>query len=275
MKYIVTANDVEHVKMLTEIGINDVIVSSMFSSYRKAFSIEEIKLSYDILPNIIVSFYDLISETMIEQATDLVDELVAMGIKNFIVNDLGIIYYLKQFDVNVIYDNITVNTNYETINILGENGIDSVVLGRETTLEEINDITNNSNILTIVHVQGMFPIFTSIRKLISNYKKAKDVVDDSDNYYLFQKERAAKYPIIENDNGVVMFSSYEQCSIEDLDNILASVFLIDQPHISNHTNIEVVKMYLDYKNYSMSDIEEICGNKQSRGFFFKKTMYKL
>ncbi len=275
MKYIVTANNVGHLKMLMDIGITNVIVSSEFSSYRKGFSLDEIKECFEILPTVIVSFYDLISESKIEDAVSLVEALVEIGIKNFVVNDLGIIYYLKQFDVNIIYDNITVNTNYESVNILGESGINSVVLGREITLEEINEISSKSTIPTIVHVQGMFPIFTSIRKLVSNYKQAKDVNIESDNYYLLQKERAAKYPIIENDNGVVMFSSYEQCSIEDIGSLQASAFLIDQPHISNEDSIEIVKMYLDYKKYSIKDIENVCENKQSRGFFFKKTMYKL
>ncbi len=275
MDYIVVANDTEHVKRLHEIGIENIVVSSKYSSYRQEFTMDSIKLCYEITNNLYVSIYDLISESIIEDVIAYVDELVLLGIKNFIVNDIGIIYYLKNKGCKVIYDNITLNTNYETLNILYENGIDSCVLGREITLEELNEISEKTKMNTVVHVQGMFPIFSSIRKLVTNYFDAKSIDKHKDSLALFQKDRDATYPIIETDNGVIMFTSYEQCSIEEIAFLKSTTLLIDQPFVDNDISIEIVKMYLDYEKYSISDIKNISKYKQSKGFFFKKTMYKL
>ncbi len=275
MELIVVANDISHVKDLCDLGINNIVISSKYSSYRLEFDLDDIKKSYELNNNIIVSFYDLISEDIIDEVTLYIDTLVEIGIRNFIVNDLGIIQYLKQFDVTITYDSITTSSNYETINILNSVGINKVVLGREITIKEINEIVDNSNCELIVHIQGAFPIFTSIRKLLTNYSKAKDVTFSNDNLALYQKERSAKYPIIEKDNGVVMFTSYDQCGIEDINNIKAKSFLIDQVFSSNQDSLDIVKMYMDYKSYKLEDVQAKCNNKQSKGFFYKKTMYKL
>lgn len=275
MELIVVANNLEHVRTLCELKINNIVVSSKYSSYRQEFSIDDITKAYELNNNIVVSFYDLISESIIDEVTSYIDKLIEIGVANFIVNDFGLVQYLKQFDVTITYDSITTSTNYETINILNSVGINKVVLGREITVKEINEIADNAKCDLIVHIQGAFPIFTSIRKLLTNYSKAKDVSFSNDNLALYQKERSAKYPIIENDNGVVMFTSYDQCGIEDISKINVKYFLIDQVFSSNEDSLDIVKMYMDYKSYKLEDIQAKCNNKQSKGFFYKKTMYKL
>ncbi|MFV0423979.1 MAG: U32 family peptidase [Bacilli bacterium] len=275
MEYFVVANDLEHVKMLSKINVNTIIVSSKYSSYRNEFTLSEIEESLKIFSNLYVSIYDLISESIIEDVTNYIDNLLDIGIKNFIINDLGLIYYLQKFNVNIIYDNITITTNYEMINILSDFGIDNFVIGRETTLKEINDIAANTTANTIVHIQGMFPIFTSIRSLISNYFEVKNIDLTAEKLSLYQRDRQVKYPIIEKSNGVVMFSSYEQCGIEDIAKMSVDFLLIDQPFVENSTNINIVKMYQNYLSYTIDDITEISNYRQSRGFFYKKTMYKL
>lgn len=275
MELIVVANDLDHVSKLVDNGIDNIVVSSIFSSYRDSFSIDDIKKSFKITNNLYVSFYDLISETNLDEAISLLNTLLDLGVENYIINDLGLIQFLKPFNVNIIYDNITLNTNYETLNILNELGINSAVCGREITLDEINEISSKTKMKTVVHIQGMFPIFTSIRKLVENYENAKNTSIMKDQLALYQRDRSAKYPIIENDNGVIMFSSYEQCGIEEIDKLNTDYLLIDQVFVSNDENIKVVKMYQEYKNYLMQDIKNISKYRQSKGFFFKKTMYKL
>ncbi len=274
MKYKVVANNVSHFKLLNQLELDTIILASKYSSYRNSFSLDEIEECFMLNQNISISFYDLISETIIDEVVEYINYLLEMGIRNFIVNDTGLVYYLSGYDVNVTLDNITLNTNFESINMWNSYGVGSVVLGREITLSEINEIYNNSNIEVIVHIQGIFPIFTSIRKLLTNYQVEKGTNFTNEQVYLGSLERQAKYPFIENNNGVVMFSNYEQCSIEDLDKLLVKTYLIDQPFVEDEVNVQVVKMYLD-GNYQINDIAKISKFKQSRGFFYKKTLYKL
>ncbi len=275
MNLYVVANDVEHFNKLNQLPLKSIIVSSKYSTYRTPFTIDEIKTCFETNPNLFVSLYDLISETNINEVIAYLNELMEIGVQNFIVNDSGLVYYLQDYNVNVILDNVTLNSCSTSINMWKQFNVFGCVCGREITLDEINDICDNAIVDIFVHIQGSFPIFTSIRKLLTNYQHAKDVKHLSDDVSLYDKERNNTYKIIEKDSGVVMFSSYEQCSIDDIDNLKTVNFIIDQPNVSSQTNLEIVKCYLDYQNYSISDIQKLSSLKQSRGFFYKRTLYKL
>ncbi|MFV0498671.1 MAG: U32 family peptidase [Bacilli bacterium] len=275
MKIMVVANDVEHVKMLLDLKVDAIIVSSKYSSYRRAMDFDSIKESLTLDPNIYVSIYDLISESDLDETLNYISKLLKLGVKNYVVNDFGILEFLMKSDANIIYDNITFNTNYESINCLESMKIKSFILSREITVEEINEICDNTNSEIIVHIQGMFPIFSSVRKLLENYCNAKTIPNHFKTAKLYQKDRRSKYPIIETPNGVIMFSSYEQCGIEDINALNLNTFLIDQPFVNNDINVKIIKMYLDYSNYKIKDVMNISKYNQSKGFFYKKTMYKL
>lgn len=275
MNLTVVANNTQHFNELNTLNIETIVLSSTYSSYRKGFTVEEIETCFEINNNIAVSLYDLISESKIDEVTKYIDKLIEIGIKTFFVNDSGLVYYLQKYDVKVILDNVTLNSNANSINMWKKFGVNGVVCGREITIDEINGICDKCDMDIYVHVQGSFPIFTSIRKLLSNYKIARDVDCDLSKASLYDKERDSNYNFIESDNGVVMFSSYEQCSIEDLDKLHTLNFIIDQPNVCDDINISIVKMYLDYTNYSMESIQGISELKQSRGFFYKRTLYKL
>ncbi len=275
MKYSVAANNVEHFYQLNNYDLEMIILASKYSSYRQSFNIAEIEECYKVNNNIAVSFYDLISETKVDEACGYLKQILAIGVKNFIVNDSGLVYFLRQYDVNVILDNISLNTNYESCNMWKDFGVNGVVASREITLAEINEMSEKSTIDIYIHIQGSFPIFTSIRTLLTNYYNEKKIDDKHSNLYLYDKLRDSKFVITENDSGTIMFNAYEQCSIDDLDNLVSSHFIIDQPLVSSEQNLKIVKMYLDYKNYSIDDVSSISEIKQSRGFFYKKTLYKL
>ncbi len=271
----VVCNDIDHFNMLVDLGIENLIVASNYSSYRKGFDIAKIKQCLLKRSNLIVSFYDLISESKIDEVTNYIDDLILLGVKNFIVNDSGLVYYLCNKNVSVILDNITLTSNYETVSVWQQFGINKLALGREITLQEINNICEKSSSEIYVHIQGSFPIFTSIRKLLTNYQDAKKITELGKHISLFDKDRNSSYKIIENKSGVVMFSSYEQCSIEELTKIKTVNFIIDQPNVNNETSVEIVKMYLDFSNYNLEDIQKISELKQSKGFLYKRTLYKL
>ncbi len=275
MNYYVVANDLEHFKKLNDLDVKAIIISSKYSTYRESFSLDEIKSCLELNKDIFVSFYDLISESKLSETILYINELINIGVENFIVNDTGLVFYLSKHSVNVILDNITLNTCSKSINMWKKFNVNGCVCGREITLDEINVICDNSDISIFVHIQGSFPIFSSIRKLLSNYKEAKGVDTLFDETYLYDKDRSNSYRISENDFGTVIFSSYEQCGIEDIDKLKTINFIIDQPNVCSDINIQIVKYYLDYKNHSLNDIQSISEFKQSRGFFYKRTLYKL
>ncbi len=276
MNLLVCVNDLSHSKAIYDLGLRDIIVASKFSTYRKEFKLNDIKMLNNDF-NIFVSFYDLLPQNKIDEVKDYISELIDLGITNFIINDIGLLEMLSSFNVNIILDNITLNTNYSSIKLWQEVSVGSCVLGREITLQEMLEISDEVEVCA--QVQGKYPIFTSIRKLVKNYEQAKGVDDLGNFIFLKDKSRSKLYPTIQNDNGVIMFSDFEQCSIEELSLFKNFKYLIiDQVLVENETNVEIVKLYIDKlngRNVLIDDVQALSTNKQSKGFLYKKTLYKL
>ncbi len=276
MNLLVCVNDINHANALASLGINKIIVSSKYSTYRNSFSIDEIRTLNDKF-EVFVSIYDFISEDVLDELTEYINELIEIGINKFIVNDVALVEILGDMDVKIILDNITLNTNYESVKIWNDLGVSSCVVGRELTEIECLEIVSNAP--SSIHIQGMYPIFTSVRPLLSNYGLQKNVGFDDYNVNLYDKMRSKYYRMIETDSGVILFSDFEQCSIESLDKFNQFEYLIiDQPFVNNNSSINVVKLYLKKLaggEVFLEDIQKLSEFKQSKGFLFKKTLYKL
>ena len=117
-------------------------------------------------------------------------------------------------------------------------------------------------------------MFTSKRKLISNYLETFNKDMKSDIYYM-EKENI-KYPLIQNNNGTTTYSGYVLNGIKeyynlDLDYYVINSFLIDKMEkvidIFNHINESNLE-----KSYQ--EINEIIENTDT-GFLHKETIYKV
>ena len=88
--------------------------------------------------------------------------------------------------------------------------------------------------------------------MISNYFKAIQKEKEKEQYALIESTRTGKMPIVEDENGTYIFSeqpveSYDQ--LEELKKLNIERFRIDSIFFDDQWTIDVLKSYLEKKNY--------------------------
>lgn len=159
----------------------------------------------------------LYKECEIQNVLNFVSEVYSYGIDALIVQDIGIFNLIKTNFENIALHASTQMTihNIEGVRFLQKLGFKRVVLSRELSLEEIEDITKNTNIEIEAFVHGAICVSYSGRCLMSSligersgnrgrcaqpcrmeYKLIKDNKIFANNYLLSPKDTSA-LPIID------------------------------------------------------------------------------
>lgn len=105
-----------------------------------------------------------------------IDEVVSAGVDAFIVSDPFIISYIKdkypQVEVHLSTQNST--TNYKAVEYFKDEGVDRVVLARELSKDEIEDIILKTKVDIEVFIHGAMCTCFSGRCALSNYVTNRD-----------------------------------------------------------------------------------------------------
>lgn len=152
-----------------------------------------------------------------------------------LVSDLGILSFIKAKAPNLpIHISTQANTtNKFSVAFYEKLGAERVVLARELSLEEIDQIHKaNPNIELEIFVHGAMCISYSGRCLLSNYLTGRDANHGECvqacrwKYYITEEKRLDKhFEIQEDDRGAYIMNSKDLCLIEYLDKIIdAGVF---------------------------------------------------
>ncbi len=226
------AGDLEKLKMAIIYGADAVYLGGEQFGLRKAsknFTEDEIKEGVDfahekdrkvyVTMNIIPHNEDLIG--LEEYSKKLYD----MGVDGVIVSDPGIFSVINRTvpELPIHLSTQASVTNYETVMFWYNLDIRRIVLARELSLNEIEEIIKKApkdlEIETFVH--GAMCISYSGRCLLSNYMVGRDA-NRGDcahpcrwKYYLMEEKRPGEYfPIVEGDKGTFIFNSKDLCMIE-------------------------------------------------------------
>lgn len=152
-----------------------------------------------------------------------------------LVSDLGVLNFVKQKAPSLpIHISTQANTtNKFSVAFYKNLGAERVVLARELSLSEIEEIHNsNPNIELEAFVHGAMCISYSGRCLLSNYLTGRDANHGECvqacrwKYYITEEKRLDKhFEIQEDDRGAYIMNSKDLCLIEYLDKIVqAGVF---------------------------------------------------
>lgn len=153
--------------------------------------------------------------------------LQKIGADAIIAADPGIIEIIKQTvpDMRIHLSTQANTTNYRTANFWYNQGVNRVVLARELSFKEIEEIVKNSpkdlEFETFVH--GAMCISYSGRCLLSSFMTGR-FSNKGDcaqacrwKYNLVEEKRPGEYyPIEENDEGTFIMNSKDMCMIEHL-----------------------------------------------------------
>lgn len=229
MKFITTPYTIESLPAYQQAGCDAIILATPFFSVRGAAVFAEADLPKwkAACTQLGMEMLVLVNRFFCEEELDALRKhlqyLKDLDVDGIYFTDEGVLYIAKQLGMEqkMIYYPDTLLTNHLDVNFYVEQGLHSVVLAKEITLEEILEIaqnTNSSKLELIIH--GRLNMMHSKRKLLTNYFSfmGKDIdIQGKRNLYLMEETREEHMPIFEDDLGTHVFSGYTQVFFEEIE----------------------------------------------------------
>ncbi len=161
------------------------------------------------------------------------EEMNALGPDALIIADLGAFLLAKQYapDIPVHISTQANNVNYRSVAAWHELGAKRVVLARELSLREIEEIRRKTpaDLELEAFVHGAMCISYSGRCLLSNYMASRDANQGECahpcrwNYSLVEQKRPGEYmDVFENERGTFIMNSRDLCMIEYIPQLIKS-----------------------------------------------------
>ncbi len=237
-------------------------------------------------------------EDELVDADHYLKQISTLDIDGIIFGDLGIYQIAKKYQLvhKLIYHPETYLTNYESVRFFSNKGIKRVSIAKEITLDDIIEIASKKSIEIDILGHGAVNMFHSMRDLVTNYykflKHDQPTKYRNESLYIVEEIRDDKYPMIEDENGTHIFSAYDMCIIQHLDELIknhVTSIRIEGLFKTDDVLLGITKVYYDaYRDY-YHDINKYKSNKDEYinrlksingiqpfkdGFLFKKTIYK-
>ena len=246
------------------------------------FSLEEIFYIFSSYPTleIFVKMDKNIFNDGIEEVKRVLKKLNAISIRGIFFYDLSLLELKHELslEVDLVWSQTHMVTNYRTCNYYKEQGVRYALLSKEITLEEIIDIVKKSSIKTIVEVVSLPSVGYSRRKLVHNYyeylkekgKSSLSVLEKVTNKkYLVKEEDAGTFFLLDEVlNGTSVISTLYQ---ENVDYVLFR----EEGIPSFMELISDTKKYIHDGCIGEDYINKYKKLGDSTGFFFKKTIYRV
>ncbi|MNO86054.1 putative protease YhbU precursor [compost metagenome] len=188
---------------------------------------------------------------------DYLKEIYSLEVDAIIVADPGIIATAREVvpELEIHLSTQANNTNWRSAKFWYDQGVKRIVLARELTMKEINDVRENlpeeCEIEAFIH--GSMCMSYSGRCVMSNYMTGRDSNRGACaqpcryKYYLVEEKRPGEYfPIIEDDKGSYIMNSKDLCMIEHIPELMESgiySFKIEGRMKSSYYVAAIVKSY--------------------------------
>lgn len=302
------AGDLEKLKMAIIYGADAVYLGGEEFGLRKAsknFKLEEIEEGIEFAHNrgkkIYITMNIVPHDDDLKGLEEYAKKIYDINADGVIVSDPGIYSIINRTVPNLpIHLSTQASiTNYETIMFWYNLGVRRIVLARELSFKEIENITNKiPNDLEIeAFVHGAMCISYSGRCLLSNYMTGRDANKGDCShpcrwkYNLVEEKRPGEYfPIYEDEKGTFIFNSKDLCMIEYIPELISSginSFKIEGRVKSSYYVATVIRSYRmaideyfkDPENYMfkkqwIDEIKKASHRDFTTGFYFDKPTEK-
>jgi len=233
------AGNMEKLKTAFHFGADAVYLGLKNFSLRNFagnFDLEQLKTAVDFANNINKKVYIALNmlpfDQDLYQLTETAKKLEIIKPHGIIVADPGVFLICKKFCPSiVVHISTQANVmNSETANFWFENGIKRIVIARELSIKQIQEMVKNTTGEIEVFAHGALCISYSGRCFLSLYMTGRDAnrgeCAQSCRWkynVLEEKERPGEYlPIEEDEKGSYIFNSKDLCTIPVLDKIISS-----------------------------------------------------
>ena len=243
----------------------------------KYFSIEEIKEivnKYNI--DIFIKINKNIFNKDLDKLKEILIELNKINIKGIFFYDLSILK-LKQelnLDINLVWDMTHMVTNSSSCNYYYDEGVKYALLSKELTVDEINKISKNTKIKTIVELVSRSTIAFSKRKLLTSYNKINNY---KNNNKLEVKEKVSNnnYIITESIEGTSFYNKAITNGLPFIDKLNNVEYIIIREYGIDNFNDLVNDIYNHLHNNKTLNIDKYNYLGDYHGFFDLETIYKV
>ncbi len=204
-------------------------------------------------------------------------ELNNYNIKGVIFYDIGLLNIFNNLNLNyeLVWSQEHFTTNYDTINFWNDMGAKYTYLSSDITIDEVNDISKNTNSKLMLNLFGYLPMFASKRHIVKNYLNNFSLKDDSKINYIEKEENC--YPIIDNEIGTICYSSHILNGIDEYLKVNVDYVVLNSFNIDINLFIEIIKLFKTVNEDNVLEYKEkidSCLN-TDKGFLNKSTIYKV
>lgn len=282
MKYLVQLNGLNLVDALLQRDVFGIVVGFKDYSNGQALSlslqeIEDLVEKVQGKTKIYLLMNQLYHEYKLDQLAKVLEKLANSHIDGVFFQDFGLLNLVKQnqYDLNLIYQPDTLNTNHQTLNTLKDMGVDGFMLSSQLHEDEVKEIVKKTNAMTIVQIHGVQYISCSRRKLLTNYfevLKQNRLTDYKQNYIMKVSNSEDYSYIYEDDYGTHVYTVNELCTLDkNLDNEYG---YIETLYLDPQYVLEVIDAYQN-KVSEKDFIEQHLSHHFDHGFLDDGTVYKI
>ena len=230
----------EKLKAAIDYGADAVYIGGEAFSLRVAaenFSLEDMKegleYAHDRGKKVYLTANIIAHNRDISKFEEFIEEIRPLGFDAVLIADLGLFNVMRRTapEIPIHISTQANNTNYMTADMWHKLGAQRVVLGREMSFKEIEEIQKNVSpgLELEAFVHGAMCISYSGRCLLSNYMTGRNSNLGACahpcrwNYSLVEEKRPGEYfDVFENERGTFIFNSKDLCTIEHIPELVKS-----------------------------------------------------
>ncbi len=219
----------EKLKIAASFGADAVYVGTPGLNLRtrsKGFSLDDIRWSaqylHDMGKKLYLAMNIFAKNSQLEKVEDFVKKIADAPIDAFIISDPGVMSIVRQVAPHIpVHLSTQANTtNVASVNFWYEYGVKRVVLARELSIGEIEEVNSGSDCETEVFVHGAMCMSYSGRCLLSAHMTGRsgnsgDCAHSCRWKYSLKEEKrpGESFPFIEDEHGTYILSSRDLCMI--------------------------------------------------------------
>ena len=230
----------EKLKTAIDYGADAVYIGGEAFSLRVAaenFSLDDmkegLKYAHDRGKKVYLTANIIAHNRDISKFREFIEEIRPLGFDAVLIADLGLFNMMRTIapEIPIHVSTQANNTNYMTADMWHKLGAERVVLGREMSFKEIEEIQKNvsPDLELEAFVHGAMCISYSGRCLLSNYMTGRNSNLGACahpcrwNYSLVEEKRPGEYfDVFENERGTFIFNSKDLCTIEHIPELVKS-----------------------------------------------------
>lgn len=284
MELLVTVRKREKFEVLCEL-VDGIIIGSYFTSgYKltKKDMAEITSYAHNRSKKVYVVIDDFISESEKGDFLSYFDFVVGLEPDGIYYHDLAVVNTAKKYGIvnKLIYDGKTIICNSLETTFYLRSGINSVVLSRELTLDEIMSIVQYYPGMIDMQVFGHIRMSYSKRKFLSNYfHEIGSYYDysDSENLSLTEENRDYHMPIVQDDSGTKIYSDYIFEVYEEFTKLRPFIKrgIVDTYFIEDGIVLQALRDYRRINDFNAQFLKNALSHKQperfSTGYLYLKT----